>query len=152
MEDDFPIRKRRHVGVRKLTPTYMHCITLQLTRLRYRVWVVRQKQCLNPIRRSMVIQQIWTILMIKENSCCRVCGYELSEPPWGEDGQSPSWDICPCCGTEFGYNDCTLASVQKNRGEWILNGKKWFDKTKKPEDWNFDAQQANIPEEWKRGT
>lgn len=27
---------------------------------------------------------------------CRVCGYAWPGPPWGADGQSPDYDICPC--------------------------------------------------------
>lgn len=34
---------------------------------------------------------------------CRVCGLYLGYQPWGEDGKTPSYEICPCCGVEFGY-------------------------------------------------
>lgn len=35
---------------------------------------------------------------------CPVCGYpKLFEPAW--EGDSPSYEICPSCGTEFGYTD-----------------------------------------------
>ncbi|MDR6496626.1 hypothetical protein J2797_006553 [Paraburkholderia terricola] len=85
--------------------------------------------------------------MHRKNDHCRVCGYEVSEPPWGEDGDSPTWDICPCCGTEFGYEDCTPASAQKKRELWISSGEKWFDASKKPMDWNYDGQRFNIPDE-----
>ena len=38
---------------------------------------------------------------------CPVCGYAyLEEPPRDEKGR-PSFDICDCCGIEFGYEDCT---------------------------------------------
>jgi len=86
--------------------------------------------------------------MHKRDNYCRVCGYELNDPPWGDDGCSPTWDICPCCGTEFGYEDCTPASARKTRAKWISNGKKWFDASKKPADWSFDRQQENIPDEF----
>jgi hypothetical protein len=86
--------------------------------------------------------------MDKKNKFCRVCGFEMIEPPWGEDGCSPSWDICPCCGTEFGYEDCNLESVRKIREKWIVAGKKWFDLKKRPEKWNFDEQFANIPKDF----
>ncbi|MGB7430615.1 MAG: hypothetical protein WA933_22715 [Microcoleaceae cyanobacterium] len=48
--------------------------------------------------------------MHNKNSC-RVCGYDMKYPIWGEDGNTPSFDICPCCGTEFGYEDCTPQSI-----------------------------------------
>jgi hypothetical protein len=86
--------------------------------------------------------------MRKRDNNCRVCGYELLAPPWGHDGHSPTWEICPCCGTEFGYEDCTPASARNMREKWILSGKKWFDVSKKPNDWSFDRQQENIPDEF----
>ncbi|MDR2092390.1 MAG: hypothetical protein LBP58_03595, partial [Azoarcus sp.] len=79
------------------------------------------------------------------NNYCRVCGYKLTDPSWGIDGNSPTWEICPCCGTEFGYEDCTLMSVRKRREEWILKGKKWFDIQKMPINWDCNIQLDNIP-------
>lgn len=83
--------------------------------------------------------------MHRNDNHCRVCGYELSFSPWGEDGESPTWDICPCCGTEFGYEDCTRASARKKREKWISSGKKWFKEREKPTDWNYEEQSINIP-------
>lgn len=94
------------------------------------------------------MQRTWTISVHRNDNHCRVCGYELLEPPWGNDGRSPTWDICPCCGTEFGYEDCTPESARKMRQEWISNGKKWFDETKMPKDWDFDHQRGCIPDEF----
>ena len=37
--------------------------------------------------------------------CCRVCGLDQGEPIWGEDGRTPTYGICSCCGVEFGYGD-----------------------------------------------
>lgn len=34
---------------------------------------------------------------------CPACGFELNGPPWR--GEDPSWNICPCCGIEFGYDE-----------------------------------------------
>ncbi|MEN5182077.1 hypothetical protein ABE501_20175 [Comamonas testosteroni] len=87
--------------------------------------------------------------MLKEDSHCRVCGYLLSTPPWGDDGHSPSWEICPCCGTEFGYEDCTPTSARKKREAWILDGKKWFHVKMKPESWDFYNQLKEIPDDFK---
>lgn len=79
---------------------------------------------------------------------CRVCGYELSASPWGEDGKSPTWEICPCCGAEFGYEDCTRASARKMREQWISSGKKWFEECEKPTDWNYEEQSVNVPDDF----
>ncbi|MCD6620003.1 hypothetical protein [Aeromonas veronii] len=89
----------------------------------------------------------WSILMPSKN--CRVCGYELDDYPWGEDGNSPTWDICSCCGTEFGYEDCTLPSVRKKRQDWIAHGCEWFEKKSKPINWSLEHQFENIPDEYK---
>lgn len=76
---------------------------------------------------------------------CHVCGYpELSEPPWGEDGQSSSFNICPCCGVEFGYEDATEIALLKYRQQWISSGGKWFDTQLKPNDWDMKKQLRNI--------
>ena len=34
---------------------------------------------------------------------CRVCGKVQDDPTWGEDGKTPTFDICDCCGVQFGY-------------------------------------------------
>ncbi len=64
--------------------------------------------------------------------------------PLGDDGNSPTWEICPCCGTEFGYEDCTPASAREMRNRWVSGGQQWFDKSKKPVDWSYDCQSKHI--------
>jgi hypothetical protein len=54
-----------------------------------------------------------------KTSECRVCGYSSDTYPWGEDGVSPSYQICPCCGVQFGKEDRTLDAIKAYRGEWI---------------------------------
>ena len=40
-----------------------------------------------------------------DKNTCPVCGYDgLYEPPYNEKG-SGSYEICPCCGFQFGYDD-----------------------------------------------
>lgn len=62
-------------------------------------------------------------------SYCRVCGYEPEEPPWGEDGCTPSFEICPSCGVEWGYQDATDAGVRRYRAAWLANGGNWADQS-----------------------
>lgn len=57
---------------------------------------------------------------------CRICGFLLEEKPWGEDGEAPTYDICPCCGVEFGNEDYCLDSIREYRIRWINNGCQWF--------------------------
>jgi rubredoxin len=80
--------------------------------------------------------------------CCPVCGFpELDAPPYANIGAAPyearggppyeaelgeaSYDVCPCCGFEFGNDDNpgTVrqgASFEEYRREWIADGCRWF--------------------------
>lgn len=80
---------------------------------------------------------------------CRVCGSEQLEPPWGEDVQTPNYDICDCCGVEFGYEDMSMESIKDYRQKWVKNGANWFRKKNKPEDWSLENQFQNIPEQYR---
>lgn len=52
--------------------------------------------------------------------------------------------LCPCCGTEFGYDDCTL-SHELLRKEWLKGGPEWFSpNTPKPNSWNWYTQLYNA--------
>ncbi len=83
--------------------------------------------------------------------CCRVCGLFLGKDyfPWGEDGQCPTFDICPCCGVEFGYEDCSAESIKAFRNEWFVEETPWFDPKRKAENWSLEEQLKNIPEEFR---
>ena len=95
----------------------------------------------------MDTQQIWIILM-HNKTFCRVCGYDMGYPTWGENGQEPTYEICPCCGIEFGYEDATIKGIRQARQKWIDNGMKWFDMKEKPEKWNPLDQMKNIQQEY----
>lgn len=75
---------------------------------------------------------------------CRVCGFEQEDPPWGQDGNTPSFEICDCCGVEFGYEDRLDKSIQKYRENWINNGAKWHKPGKKPQEWCLNEQLKNA--------
>ena len=76
---------------------------------------------------------------------CRVCGLKQSEPPWGVDGTSPTYDFCPCCGVEFGYGDASLAGIRAARERWLSRGGQWHDPKQKPAEWNMEEQLRQIP-------
>jgi hypothetical protein len=82
------------------------------------------------------------------NKNCRICGYPCVAPPWGEDGNTPLFEHCPCCGAEFGYQDSTVMGIRKFRENWIKNGAQWDDSTKRPAGWNLEKHLKNIPEEY----
>src|ERR1022692_202917 len=61
---------------------------------------------------------------------CPVCGFDkLHRPP-------KNHAICPCCGTEFDYHDCTVGHLEL-RKRWISNGADWHSSvTPSPPGWN----------------
>jgi hypothetical protein len=67
---------------------------------------------------------------LKQSTTCPVCGYDLGFQPW--NGESPSDEICPCCGMQFGYYDATpegsegrLRIYAEWRQRWIAEGMAW---------------------------
>jgi hypothetical protein len=78
---------------------------------------------------------------------CPVCGYSgLTRPP--ED-----YYICPCCGTEFGYDDFAENSDDRARRwielrqQWLSRDAGWFSSAIPPPDgWNPYTQlvRANL--------
>jgi hypothetical protein len=82
-----------------------------------------------------------------ELNVCRVCGLQ-QELPWGENGKDPSWDICDCCGVEFGYEDCQLTVIRNYRETWIQSGAKWRNEKFKSDNWSLEKQLKNIPSQF----
>jgi len=75
---------------------------------------------------------------------CRVCGLKQEAPPWGLDERSPTFEICDCCGIEFGYEDSSPSSIKKYRESWLASGAQWFNPKKRPTNWNLDEQLKNL--------
>jgi len=89
-----------------------------------------------------------------ENKCwlqrCRVCGYDNEFLIWGESGNLPSFEICPCCGVQFGYSDETEEDCNFYRTFWAQNeALKWFSPKLRPDNWNWDEQKKLIPRKFK---
>jgi hypothetical protein len=62
---------------------------------------------------------------------CPVSGYdELREPAYDCFGDA-SFEICPCCGIEFGYEDASR-SHESLRNDWIAKGMHWHSSVKAP--------------------
>lgn len=80
---------------------------------------------------------------------CRVCGLFIEEPPWGEDGETPTYEICPCCGVEFGNEDYSLESLRTYRNKWFDKHIVWFEDKEKPGNWNLYKQMQNIPDDFR---
>jgi hypothetical protein len=79
------------------------------------------------------------------NNICPVCGYpNLDQPAWDPDTGSPSFDICPSCGCEFGYQDATPTAKEKYRKNWVKQGAPWFKPELKPPEWSLKDQLKQI--------
>ncbi len=61
---------------------------------------------------------------------CPVCGFNgMAKPP-------ADYYICPCCGTEFGYDDIAH-SWSELRDRWLKKGGLWFSRhVSSPAGWN----------------
>ncbi|WP_340113320.1 hypothetical protein [Maribellus mangrovi] len=71
---------------------------------------------------------------------CPVCGWDkLIQPPYNIYNE-PSYEICFCCGFEFGFTDANSGySFIEWRKKWIESSYKfYFPKNHIPEDWGQD--------------
>jgi hypothetical protein len=75
---------------------------------------------------------------------CRVCGWHQNDPPWGGNAETPSFEICDCCGVEFGYEDATSEGVIRFRKLWLAEGAPWFDEFKMPAKWDLSSQLERL--------
>lgn len=82
-----------------------------------------------------------------EKHTCPVCGFDgLDAAPYNEDGQG-SFEICPCCGFEYGFDDYSEGVTHADyRERWMAGGREWFDGDQKPDGWDLRAQLKNIGE------
>ena len=77
---------------------------------------------------------------------CLVCGWpELLDPPRSPAGVA-SFEICPSCGFEFGYDDDAKGlTYAQARARWIAGGMPWWSKSRSaPVGWNPSQQLARI--------
>lgn len=84
--------------------------------------------------------------MLSDNEilACRVCGLTQQTPPWGEDGNTATFEICECCNVEFGYEDGSKESASRFRKNWLDNGGGWRGKDT-PANWDREEQMRGIP-------
>ena len=84
---------------------------------------------------------------------CLVCGLDFrncpdylpEDWPWGADGMTSSFEYCPCCGVQFGYQDSLLTGVRRCRLQWQEQGMPWSEPGEKPPEWQPVTQMAAIP-------
>jgi hypothetical protein len=80
------------------------------------------------------------------NHTCPVCGWpKLHEPPRHETGGA-SFEICPCCGFEFGFDDDDQGlTYEQARARWIAGGMRWWSRARPaPFDWNAERQLSDA--------
>ncbi len=85
-----------------------------------------------------------------QNKYCPACGYHLDFEPWTKD--SPSDEICPCCGIQFGYDDAAGNDMEERkliyerwRNRWIKEGMLWYSQgISQPQNWNGIEQLRNL--------
>lgn len=87
--------------------------------------------------------------MRSEGCYCRVCGFESEVPQWGEDGRTPIYDYCPCCGVEHGYQDASPKGARTFREAWLTAGARWAEPETRPPNWSLDAQLVQVPNEFR---
>ena len=84
-----------------------------------------------------------------EDFRCRVCGLKHESPPWGEDGRTALFELCACCGVEWGYQDCLPKAVRSYRERWPNDGSDWHRPELRPANWDLDEQPTRIPAKFK---
>ena len=81
---------------------------------------------------------------------CPICGYPLFDgnPDQFVENMAlhVSYNICECCGCEFGLDD-----TPEYRFAWIKGGFKWLYPEKKPAGWDPKQQFRNCDPEWNKG-
>lgn len=98
---------------------------------------------------SKIYTNVGTRMNNNEFYACRICGTEQLDPPWGVDGQTPNYDICDCCGVEFGYEDMSVDSIKVYRQKWVESSADWYRKKNKPQEWSLEKQFQNIPKQYR---
>ena len=83
--------------------------------------------------------------MNRKKHMCPVCGFDgLQEPPYDEHN-APSYEICPCCGFEFGFDEAfSQDTFDSFRQKWLKSGAQWFTPELKPKTWDLKKQLSRL--------
>lgn len=74
---------------------------------------------------------------------CPICGFESNESYASAYDLRCSYDICECCGCEYGYDD-NVAFYDN----WVKGGCVWFNNKIKPNNWSLKVQIENQIRPW----
>ena len=84
------------------------------------------------------------VLAWPQISHCPVCGYgPFQEPYTSAEQLQQSYDICHCCGCEYGYDD-----NEQHFHNWVKNGCHWFKPTAQQHNWSLEQQLKNRIRPW----
>ena len=87
----------------------------------------------------------------KSERYCRVCGLDQGEEGVRVKSGQATFNICDCCGVEFGYEDAIEAgyNISSYRLQWLYNNNaRWFNIKIKPQNWSLCKQLKNIPKKY----
>lgn len=66
------------------------------------------------------------------------------QPPYCTHFGCPSYELCPCCGFEYGFDDepgsGAGVSFEDYLSEWVNNGCAWFIPSQQPSGWSLKTQ------------
>ncbi len=63
------------------------------------------------------------------------------KPPYEQHFGMASYEVCLCCGFEFGHDDDFGGETfQESLEKWIARGAPWFWEKEKPEGWSLERQ------------
>jgi len=71
------------------------------------------------------------------------------KPPYHSIWGAASYEVCECCGFEFGNDDDPGGSLSPEtfssyRRDWIKRGAKWLQGFSKPKGWVLERQLARL--------
>jgi hypothetical protein len=71
-----------------------------------------------------------------------------TEPPYSRYYGEPSYEVCDCCGYEFGNDDepgtGQATSFEDYLANWIKHGCNWFKPIAKGTPWDLEQQVATV--------
>lgn len=75
---------------------------------------------------------------------CPLCGWGPRKEAYSSVAElRVSYDICECCGCEYGHDD-----NEEYYAEWVAGDMDWFDERSRPEGWNIDEQSKHQKRPW----
>ena len=71
--------------------------------------------------------------------------YSEISPPYSKIWGQPSYEVCDCCGFEFGFDDepgegAEPETFEKYLANWAREGCNWFSPDERPVNWSLEVQ------------